>query len=52
MAEQKKAAVDAALRDMFRALETRALPDRIRSVVDQLDEGEPLVTAPRKQRER
>lgn len=49
MAEQKKAAVDAALRDMFRALENRALPDRIRSVVDQLDEGE-AASAPKQRR--
>jgi hypothetical protein len=28
------------LRGMFRALEQRPLPDRLRSVVDQLDEGE------------
>ncbi len=40
MADQKKTvALDAALKGMFKALETRALPDRIRSVVDQLDEG-------------
>jgi hypothetical protein len=34
------AALDRALGRMFRALEMRALPDRVRSVVDQLDEGE------------
>ena len=49
MAERKMAAtLDAALRGMFKALEQRALPDRIRSVVDQLDEGEPK--APKKKR--
>ena len=34
------AVLDAALTGMFKALEGRALPDRILSVVDQLDEGE------------
>lgn len=38
---EKAAALDKALRGMFRALETRPLPDRLRSVVDQLDEGQP-----------
>lgn len=37
------AVLDAALVGMFKALESRALPDRILSVVDQLDEGEPPV---------
>lgn len=41
MADRNKvAALDAALKGMFKALENRALPDRVRSVVDQLDEGE------------
>lgn len=40
MADQKKTdALDRALKTMFKALENRALPDRIRSVVDQLDDG-------------
>jgi len=40
-AEARKAqALDKGLRSMFRALEQRALPDKLRSVVDQLDEGE------------
>lgn len=38
---EKVAALDKALKGMFRALETRPLPDRLRSVVDQLDEGQP-----------
>jgi hypothetical protein len=39
--EMRKAqALDGGLRGMFRALEQRPLPDRLTSVVDQLDEGE------------
>lgn len=34
------AALDKGLRDMFRALETRPVPDRVRSITDQLDEPE------------
>lgn len=34
-----RAALDKDLKGMFRALEARPLPDRLRSVVDQLDEG-------------
>ena len=33
----RKASLDHALRGMFRALENRPTPDRIRSVLDQLD---------------
>jgi hypothetical protein len=36
----KRGALDAALKGMFRALRSRATPDKLRSVVDQLDEGE------------
>jgi hypothetical protein len=36
----KRGALDAALKGMFRALKGRATPDKLRSVVDQLDEGE------------
>lgn len=40
MAQRRdKAALDKGLKGMFRALEARPLPDRLRSVVDQLDEG-------------
>lgn len=39
--ENKTAALDAALKGMFKALENRVVPDRVRSVVDQLDEGAP-----------
>ncbi len=37
----KAAALEKELKGMFRALEDRPLPDRLRSVVDQLDEGQP-----------
>jgi len=36
----KAKALDKGLRGMFRALQQRAVPDRLRSVVDQLDEGD------------
>ena len=36
---EKAAALDKGLKGMFRALQDRPLPDRLRSVVDQLDEG-------------
>jgi hypothetical protein len=42
-------ALGKALRGMFKALEARPAPDRLRSVVDQLDEGED-VPATRKAR--
>lgn len=42
----REAAVDQDLKAMFRTLETRPVPDNIRSVVDQLDEGE-ATPAPR-----
>jgi len=44
----KAQALGRGLRAMFRALEQRALPDRLRSVVDQLDEGD--AAPPRKRR--
>ena len=37
----KAKALDKGLRGMFRALVQRAVPDGLRSVVDQLDEGDP-----------
>lgn len=37
---EKAAALEKGLKGMFRALEDRPLPDRLRSVVDQLDEGQ------------
>jgi len=43
---RKGRALQAGLRHMFKALARRPVPDRLRSVVDQLDEGEAL--APRK----
>ena len=39
--DEDVAALNAALAGMFKALEMRPLPDRILSVVDQLDEGDP-----------
>ena len=36
----RREALDKDLKGMFRALEDRPLPDRVRSVVDQMDEGE------------
>jgi hypothetical protein len=36
----RRGALDAALKGMFRALKGRATPDKLRSVVDQLDEGD------------
>ena len=36
----KLEAVDQALRDMFRSISRQPLPDRLRSIVDQLDDGE------------
>ncbi|WP_374468265.1 hypothetical protein [Phenylobacterium sp.] len=38
---QQAAALDQALVRMFRGIEVRAIPDRIKSVVDQLDEEAP-----------
>ena len=40
LARQKATGLDGTLKGMFRALQNRPVPDRIRSVVDQLDEGE------------
>jgi len=39
--KRDKAGLDNDLKGMFRALAARPLPDRLLSVVDQLDEGEP-----------
>jgi hypothetical protein len=36
----KARALESGLRGMFRSLAQRAVPDRLRSVVDQLDEGD------------
>jgi hypothetical protein len=36
----RRATIDRALKGLFKALESRPTPDRLRSVVDQLDEGE------------
>ena len=44
-AEREKAKIlGKTLKGMFKALETRPVPDRLRSVVDQLDEGAPAPT--------
>ena len=43
------AGFDAGLKQMFRALAARPLPDAIASVVDQLDEG-PAAELPRRRR--
>ncbi len=40
-ADDRAATLGKGLRAMFRALQNRPIPDRLRSVVDQLDEGEP-----------
>jgi hypothetical protein len=37
---EKVSALEKALKGMFRSLQSRPVPDRIRSVVDQLDEGQ------------
>ena len=51
VAERDKAsAIDKALKGLFRGLQNRPVPNRIRSVVDQLDEGE--AAAPSKKRGR
>ena len=39
-AKRKSQALDDGLRGMFRALEQRPLPDRLNSLVDQLDDAE------------
>ncbi|MDB5425007.1 MAG: hypothetical protein JWQ29_2423 [Phenylobacterium sp.] len=44
---RKAQALDEGLRGMFRALARRPVPAKLRSVVDQLDEGE-APAAPRK----
>lgn len=42
-------AVSRQLREMFAAAEAMPIPDRLMSVIDQLDEGEPLAAqAPRR----
>jgi hypothetical protein len=43
--------VDEELKAMFRTLEARPVPDTIRSVVDQLDEGD-AKPAPKRSRKR
>lgn len=48
----KKAALAADLEAMFKTLEARPVPSVIRSVVDQLDEGEPDGTRAKKGRGR
>ena len=45
---EKAAALEKGLKGMFRALEDRPLPDRLRSVLDQLDEGQPSVQQAKK----
>lgn len=37
------AAIDQAVKAMFQAVERQPVPSRLRSIVDQLDEGEPPV---------
>jgi hypothetical protein len=37
---EKVSALERALKGMFRTLQNRPVPDRLRSVVDQLDEGD------------
>lgn len=46
------AAVTSKLRAMFKTLESRPVPDTIRSLVDQLDDGETVSSAPKKARKR
>ena len=43
----KAAAVDKALRGLFQDLEGRPVPDRLRLVADQLDEGETRAEPPK-----
>ena len=38
--KRRSQALDGGLRQMFRALEQRPLPDRLSSVIDQLDDAE------------
>lgn len=47
-----KAAVTNKLQAMFKTLEARPLPDTIRSVVDQLDDGAGANRTPKKTRKR
>lgn len=44
---EKLSALDKGLKGLFRVLQGRPVPDRLRSVVDQLDEGD--AEPPRKQ---
>jgi anti-sigma factor RsiW len=37
---EKMSALNRALKGMFKTLQSRPVPDRLRSVVDQLDEGD------------
>ena len=45
---EKASALEKALKGMFRSLQNRPVPDRLRSVVDQLDEGETAAPKTRK----
>jgi len=38
--DPRNKAIDEALRAMYRAVEARPVPDRLKSVIDQLDAGE------------
>lgn len=49
---KSKAAVTSRLQAMFNALESRPMPDTIRSVVDQLDDGVGAHRSPKKTRKR
>lgn len=44
----KVQAVTQRLRDMFQALENRPIPDRLMSIIDQLDDGEDSAARPRR----
>jgi hypothetical protein len=49
VAERERAlGLEKVLKGMFRALKNRPVPDKIGSVVDQLDEGSPAEGAKRK----
>ena len=51
LAERNKAStLEQALKGMFRALQNRPVPDRLRSVVDQLDEGDAAPTDKKRKR--
>ena len=49
VSQAKLDAVSQRLRDMFQAVESMPIPDRLMSVIDQLDEGDAaLAPAPRR----